>query len=105
MEFYARDNAKIWTHENLGKAIKMIASGMSRAAVARSFNASGQGLKSALWYSNFRIRSKLRRALEAELSDDEIAVAKMCGMSTYDYAYGKYELRQMRAKENDCGND
>jgi hypothetical protein len=99
MEFYARPFAIIWTRKNLGKATKMIASGMSRAAVARSFNADPSGLRSALWYSDFRIRSKLRRALEAELSEDEIEVAKTCGMSTYDYAYAKYELEQMRIKE------
>ena len=99
MEFYARKNATIWTRKNLGKAIKMIASGMSRAAVARSFNADPSGLGSALWYSDFRIRCKLRRALEAGLSEDEIEVAKICGVSTYDYAYAKYELACMRMKE------
>jgi hypothetical protein len=61
MEFYARKTATIWHRKNLGKAIKMIASGMSRAAVARSFNASGQGLKSALGYSERCIKGRKYR--------------------------------------------
>jgi hypothetical protein len=61
MEFYARPFAIIWTRKNLGKAIKMIASGMSRAAVARSFNACPTGLKSALQYSERVIRGRKYR--------------------------------------------
>ena len=61
MEFYARPFAIIWTQENLGKALDMLASGMSRAAVARSFNASGQGLKSALKYSERCIKGRKYR--------------------------------------------
>ena len=61
VEYYARRDAVIWTRKNLGKAIKMIASGMSRAAVARSFNASGTGLKSALKYSERVIKGRKYR--------------------------------------------
>jgi hypothetical protein len=61
MEFYARKTATIWHRKNLGKAIKMIASGMSRAAVARSFNASGTGLKSALRHSERVIKGRKYR--------------------------------------------
>jgi hypothetical protein len=61
VEYHARRDAVIWTRKNLGKAIKMIASGMSRAAVARSFNASGTGLRSALRYSERCIKGRKYR--------------------------------------------
>jgi len=70
MEFYARPFAIIWTRKNLGKAIKMIASGMSRAAVARSFNADPSGLRSALQYSERVIKGrKYREECDAQAKD------------------------------------
>jgi len=61
VECYARRDATIWTLKNVRKALNMIASGMSRAAVARSFNASGDGLKSALNYSERCVKGRKHR--------------------------------------------
>jgi hypothetical protein len=61
VECYARRDAIIWTLKNVRKALNMISSGMSMSATARSFDACPTGLRSALRYSERRIKSRKYR--------------------------------------------